>query len=126
MFTQRDLDFIFGTGIAGTKKVNRYPLTNIAEDDEGNLIIEVAVAGFSKKEIDIEVKGNELHITGKKEALPSDINYHQKHISTDDFERVLGLHEKFVGGDISATFKNGLLTIRVIPKEPTKKLIKID
>jgi len=124
MFTQRDLEFMFGP--VSPKKVNRYPLTNIAEDDNGDLIIEIAVAGFSKKEIDIEVKGNELHVVGKKEALPTDITYHQKHISTDDFERILGLHEKFVGGDISATFKNGLLTIRVIPKEPTKKLIKID
>lgn len=131
MFNEKDLEFIFGTrglGVNDIKKVNRYPLTNIGTDSEGNLIAEIAVAGFDKSELSIESKGNEIHITGEKSTMVNevDINYVQKHISSEDFERILVLHDNYVGGDVTAKVENGLLTLKVTPKEPTKKLITID
>ena len=123
MFTQRDLEWFFGP--TSTGKVQRYPLTNIGTYEDETLLIELAIAGFDKNEVELELKGNQLHVIGKKEALPSDIKYIQQHISDTNFERILVLHENYVGGDIKANFKNGILSITVTPKEPTRKLIAI-
>lgn len=121
----RDLDWFFRP--QGQKQVARYPLTNLGVDEDNTLYIEVAVAGFSKEDVELELKGNQLHIIGSKdeEIIEKEINYIQKHISSNDFERIITLHENYVGGDISASVKEGILSIKVKPKEPTRKLIAI-
>lgn len=121
-----ELDWIFKSSMQG-EKIPRYPLTNIGYDDEDNLFIEIAVAGFNKNDIKINLRGNEIHIIGeKKDTNESNIRkYLQQHISTNNFERIIVLHELYVNGDIDAEFQNGILTIIVKPKESAKKEIKI-
>lgn len=125
MLTQRDLEWFFGNGIGSTEKVKRYPLTDIGTDENDNLIINVAIAGFDKDDIDIEIQGNELHISGTVEEPTTDVKYVQKHISNNDFERILVLHENYIGGDIEAKVEKGILTIKIQSKEPARKLIEI-
>lgn len=126
MFTQRDLDWLFGRTNSGV--VARYPLTNIGFDADEVLYIDVAIAGFSKDEIQIEQKENKLYITGRKLTGSNEVTYIQEHISKNDFERVIVLSENYVDGTITANVSNGLLIIQIepeLPKEPTKKLIQI-
>lgn len=121
--TQRDLEWFLRP--ITDQKIERYPLTNIGYDKEGLLIIEVAVAGFNKENIELEVKGNQLHITGTKSSETCNISYLQKHISTNNFERVIVLHEDYVNGDVFASVYNGILTITVKPKETSKRIVNI-
>jgi HSP20 family molecular chaperone IbpA len=116
---------IWGTTL---DKVSRYPLTNIATDTDENLVIEVAIAGFDKKEIGIEVKGNELHILGSKntDETVQELNYFQKHISHNEFKRVIVLNKIYVNGDISAKVDNGILTVIIKPKQLEKQVIVIE
>lgn len=119
----RDLDWFFRPTFEG--KVARYPLTNLGYDENKVLYIEVAVAGFGKDDIELEQKGNQLHISGKMPEVDENVTYIQQHISASDFERIVVLHENYVGGDIQANVINGVLTITVRPKEQAKRLISI-
>jgi len=124
--TNRDLEWFFRP-VQSTGKVARYPLTNLGTDKEGVLYIEVAVAGFDKENITLELKGSQLHIKGTlpEVAEENKIEYVQQHISSLDFERIVVMQENYIGGEINANVKNGILTITVKPKEPTRKLIAI-
>lgn len=111
----------------GNTGVQRYPLTNIATDENMNLYIEIAVAGFSKEDISMELKGNKLHITGvysEKDDLVS-LRYYQQNISQRDFNRVIALDERYLQGDINASIEDGILSVIISPIEPDKKLIEI-
>ena len=50
-----------------TKPVNNFPPHNIIKADENKYVVELAVAGFSKNEIDIQVQDNTLIIKGDKQ-----------------------------------------------------------
>jgi HSP20 family molecular chaperone IbpA len=121
--TPKELDYLFGN--LGSGKISRYPLTNIGTDSDNVLYIEVAIAGFSKEDIDLEMNGNYLHIIGTAKKQDNKVNYYQQYISSKDFERILSLDEKYVEGDLSATIEDGILKITIQPKEPRKKLIEI-
>ena len=125
VFTHSDLDWFFRPH--GSEKVTRYPLTNLGVDDKDVLHIDLAVAGFKKDEVQIELRGNQMHITGSKPTYneESKIRYIQKHVSSSNFSRVIVLHENYIGGEISASMEDGILHVEVEPKEPQKKLISI-
>jgi HSP20 family molecular chaperone IbpA len=121
----RDLDWVFDAPKSG--KVRRYPLTNLGVDDKDNLVIEVAIAGFGPDDIEISTSGNELIIEGSvvTEDVEKGTEYFQKHISSEDFKRIIRLSDEYIGGNIDASYKNGILTIVVEKNEPEKKLIEI-
>ena len=107
-----------------------YPPYNIKKIDENNYFIEVALAGFSKEDIDVELKDNTLTVRNKlkEKAVDSESNgVIHKGISTRQFERAFTIAE-----DIkvkSAELKNGLLSIdleRIIPEEKKPRLIKVN
>lgn len=126
MFTEQEIDRLFRP-LRDTGKIARYPLTNIAHDEDGNLIIEVAIAGFDKNDIRIEMVGNELSIVGQKSKLPpQNRKYIQSHISVSDFTRTIILHENYIGGDITAEAENGILTMIVTPVKQPKRQILIN
>jgi len=121
----KDLDFWFETPKTGS--VPRYPLTNIIFNKKTeDVVVEIALAGFSRDEIEIELEGDTLVVTGIKEQVQDeDLEYIQNHISTKDFERKIRLHNTYSGGDISATYNDGLLVINIQKKEKPKTLINI-
>ena len=45
---------------------NSYPPYNISKADENNYVIEMALAGFSKSDLEIELTNGELTIKSKK------------------------------------------------------------
>jgi HSP20 family molecular chaperone IbpA len=119
----RDLDWIFDVPEGG--KVRRYPLTDLGIDSKGNLIVRLAIAGFGPNDVEISASGNELIIEGSLESKDSEVEYFQKHISSEDFKRVVRLNDEFIGGEIDASYKNGVLIIKVLKAEKPKKLIEI-
>jgi molecular chaperone IbpA len=112
-----------------TKKVRRYPLTNLGIDENETLIIEVACAGFGVNDIDISTSGNELIIEGtnpkSEDAQKNEIEYFQKHISSENFKRIIRLGDEYIQGEIDAKYRNGILTISIKKNEPEKKLVEI-
>ena len=87
--------------------------------------MQLAIAGFSRAELGIEVKDGVLYIEGKKEI--EDVkNYLHKGISARAFHRSFRLADTIVvnGADLS----DGILTIKlenIIPEEKKPKKIEI-
>ena len=104
-----------------------YPPYNIIKSDDTNYSIEIAVAGFSKDEIEIETKENTL--TVKSLSRPEgddDKNYLHKGISNRAFKRSFTIADDVVVK--GASYENGMLTVsleRIIPEEKQPRLIKI-
>ena len=104
------------------KTVSTYPPYNIrGNEDKG--VIEMALAGFTKDDLDVEVKDNLLTITGKKDKKSQDDIWH-KGISERNFAKRFQLHEHVIVDD--ADLKNGILTVnyhREVPESEKPKQI---
>jgi molecular chaperone IbpA len=102
-----------------------YPPYDIIQlDDETNLL-NVAVAGFSKKEISVTVKDSTIIIQGNKDSKEKGEVLYQG-IATRDFTLSLAIAEYWVVS--GATLDNGLLVItfkKELPEEKKSKVIDI-
>ncbi|GEA11490.1 Hsp20 family protein [Alteromonas sp. KUL49] len=111
------------------EKQSSYPPYNIELLAEDKYRITMAVAGFSKDDVAIQVQENTLTVTGKRKAEePSQVErkFLHKGISERNFERKfqLGDHVKVLAADM----ENGLLHIdmeRVIPEAKKPRQIEI-
>jgi molecular chaperone IbpA len=95
-----------------------YPPYNIVKvDDDETYIIEIAAAGFSKKEIEITSTENQLLVKGSKES--DDADYLHKGIAARTFEK------SFILGDdvrvVEASMTDGILSIRLEREIPEHK-----
>ena len=114
----------------GLSMQSNYPPYNIRKTGKDNYSIEVALAGYSKDDIELELKDSTLTIRNKtKEKVINDESNGVIHkgISTRQFERSFTISE-----DIkvkNAELKNGLLNIdleRIVPEEKKSRLISIN
>jgi len=105
-----------------------YPPYNIESTGEDSYRLTMAVAGFSRDEIDITVHENSLVIAGKAQKEDGETNgrYLHRGIARRAFERRFSLadHIKVVG----ASMDNGLLhvdLVREVPEEAKPRQVKI-
>jgi molecular chaperone IbpA len=105
-----------------------YPPYNIESTGEDSYRLTMAVAGFSRDEIDITVEKNSLVISGKaqKEDEETQGRYLHRGIARRAFERRFSLadHIKVSG----ASMDNGLLhvdLVREVPEEAKLRQVKI-
>ena len=106
-----------------------YPPYNIIEIDEDHYLVEVAVAGFNKDEIEITTHDGRLKIEGRQNRNDDELDeltYLHKGISARSFEREWALAEHVEV--TKAKVENGLLQIelaREIPEALKPKTITI-
>ena len=103
----------------------KYPPYNIKKVDEDRYVIEMAVAGFGKSEIDIELQEGLLRITGKCDSSES-TEYLYKGIAERGFKREFSLADNVEVK--SSSLANGMLKIFLeafIPEEKKPKKIDI-
>jgi len=79
------------TRIADSSNTGNYPPYNIIDDGENQSIIEMAVAGFSEADLDIEVEDNKLTIKGNRDVQLDDAKYQHKGIAYRNFTRTFAL-----------------------------------
>ena len=108
---------------------SNYPPYNIRKTGKDKYSIEVALAGFSKKDVEVEFEDNLLTVRTKqvdKSENREDGEIIHKGISQRQFARSFTIADDVkVGG---AELKDGLLTIaceRIIPEHKKRKLIEI-
>ena len=102
-----------------------YPPYNIRKLPENKYSIELAVAGFDEKDIDIEVSEQNLTINGKKSDEMNENLIHQG-LASRNFNRKFVLSEDMVVQ--GAALSNGILYIgiqRVIPENKKPKKIPL-
>ncbi len=104
-----------------------YPPYNIERVGDDEYRITIAIAGFSAADVNLEVKGNALTVTGKKSDKPEvKSEYLHQGIAARNFERRFQLadHVEVIGADLA----NGLLNIllkREIPEALKPRTIAI-
>ena len=108
--------------------VSNYPPYNIVQGKDNDYKIEVALAGFDKKDISVEAKDNALTIRSKhKDTIDEKVNgVVHKGIASREFNRSFALGDNIKVKD--AKLNNGLLTVdleREIPDEEKPRLIKV-
>ena len=102
-----------------------FPPYNIRKDGDYNYVIEMALAGFGKKDIEVEVKEGLLTVRSVKENDENDSNLYRG-ISYRKFNRKFTLADDIVVND--ASLENGMLVIsleRIIPEEKNPRKIEI-
>ena len=104
---------------------DNFPPYNVIKSSEDSYLIELAVAGFNKDELNIEYKDSILTVTGDN-TTRQELDFVHKGISERSFRRswTLGDHVKVK----TATVVNGLLVIsleREIPESEKPQTIKI-
>ena len=106
-----------------------YPKVNVYEyDDKVGIVAEIP--GLTKKQLNVEVEDNVLTISGDKHSVWDDAKAKvlRRELKQSSFKRSFTLGELLDGGDISANFKDGVLSIeipKVEPAKPKKHSIKI-
>ena len=109
--------------------INHYPPYNIRKINDTDYVIELAIAGFGKKDIEVKSQENTLTIKSKDkkdEVLDKDESVLHRGISQRSFKRSFTVAEDVVvkGADL----KDGLLSVkleRIIPDEKKPKIIDI-
>ena len=109
---------------------SNYPPYNIRKTGKDNYAIELALAGFNKKDVEVEFEDNLLTVRTKQinKNEDSDVNGEiiHKGISQRQFARSFTIADEVKVNE--AELKDGLLTIsceRVLPDHKKKRLIKI-
>jgi molecular chaperone IbpA len=96
---------------------NNYPPHNIIKTDENQYEIQVAVTGFEKNEIGVQVEQNVLTIKGESitTEYPAE-QYIYRGLATRDFVREFPLaeHIEVTGAEI----KNGMLIVKLVRNIP--------
>jgi molecular chaperone IbpA len=103
-----------------------YPPYNVLKHDDNTFEVEIAVAGFDKEEILIEVDQDQLVIKGKRQKDEDTNKYLHRGLAARDFERVFTLAEYMEVGDAELT--NGILSVkltRIVPEALKPRLIAI-
>lgn len=108
---------------------SNYPPHNIVKYSDDTYAIEIAVAGFTKEEVTVEVDQDQLTIRGVKNRPNTSINVEYLHrgLAARDFEQTFTLAEYMeVRG---ASVDNGMLQIdiqRIVPEALKPRQIKIN
>lgn len=102
----------------------RIPAVNIMESED-NFIVAVAAPGKSKKEFNIELDNNILTISSEENEEQESTNengrFTRKEFNYNNFKRAFTLPETVESDKISASYKNGVLEIKLPKKEEAKK-----
>jgi len=122
------IDQIFEDFFQNNPSSNIYrPAANII-DQEKAFVLELAVPGITKEDLNISVEKNVLIIQSDvKERSLEEGRYAKKEFGVRNFERQFQLKDKILTEAIEATLENGVLVL-VIPKAAevyTKHLIEI-
>lgn len=98
------------TSFLGSHKDTTYPPFNIWKDSKGNYGLEMAVAGFTREDIQIQFDGRFLNVQGQKqENTLGAVQYINHGIAAREFTRTFEVRGSFEAEP--ATLKDGILSV---------------
>ena len=102
---------------------SNYPPYNLIHLNNVESVLEIALAGFSKKDIKVYTEYGKLIIEGKKESKDNDsVNYAHQGLAQRSFNRTWQLSDDVKVKDVE--FKDGLLTVKlgkIVPEHHSRK-----
>ena len=119
-----DVERLLATDVQNVSST--FPPHNILKLDDSRYVVELAIAGFSKDEIEISVEDGTLTVKGEKVEKESSAQYLHKGIGTRSFTKTLTIADTIeVKG---AEFKDGILRIgleNIVPEHKKPRKIEI-
>ena len=103
-----------------------YPPYNIRKEGDYNYVIEMALAGFAREDLEIEVADGVLTIRSVKEKSDDDVSNIYRGISYRKFVRKFTIADDIVVN--GAKMENGMLPVdleRIVPEEKKPRLIEV-
>ena len=135
-FTAGDLERFMGLSIGFdslfdriptvAQQDNGYPPYNIRKVDDYIYVIEIALAGFSERDIEVEVADGVVSVRSKEDKDTAEAEYVHRGIARRSFARKWTLSDDMVVN--GAEFQNGLLNInleKVVPEEKKPRIVPI-
>jgi len=106
------------------RSTDGYPVADIYTTDDGNTIMEFALAGFSKEELSIDIKPGRRSIMVSANTSTVDDSSIRR-IARRSFQKTyVNYDDNLDLTAVTATFKDGLLTVNV-PKRPETKPLSV-
>jgi HSP20 family protein len=131
----RYLESFFGDSmLAPADRIfNHLPAVDVREKEDAYLL-EAELPGYEEKDIQVHVDGNNLTIESKREEEKEKENgknkggaYLIRERRTSSFSRSFKLPENADSSQVSASFKNGILSMEIKKRsEAQKRLIQIN
>ena len=109
-----------------TKNIPNYPPYNIKKTGDTTYVIELAVAGFAKQDIEIELADGKMVIKGNVQGDDSADTFLFKGIAARNFQRIFALDDQVEVKN--AEMINGMLQVfleRIIPEHKKPKKIEV-
>jgi len=118
-------DRLLGPSTQHVSNSQGYPPYNIRKEGDIKYFIEIAVAGLSENDLEVELKESVLEIRSKQ-STEDEANYVHRGIAKRSFQRSFTLSDDIVVKGCGLV--NGMLTVeleKVIPEEKRARLIPI-
>ena len=118
-------DRLFGENFHPTNSQQGYPPYNIRKEGDTKYFIELAVAGLSENDLEVELKESVLEIRSKQ-STEDEANYVHRGIAKRSFMRTFTLSDDIIVKGCGLV--NGMLTVeleKIIPEEKRARLIPI-
>jgi len=116
---------LWGGGLPGAGLAAGVPALNVWEDDQ-SLFVETELPGLTMTDVEVTVMGNELTIKGERKEQPVEgATYHRRERSGGTFARTMKLPVQIDANRVTATLKDGVLTV-TLPKAEAAKPRKIE
>lgn len=132
---QRGMDQLFGALTTSRRafqepfwrEARLFPLINVKESDT-SYTVTAEIPGMKTEDLEIKVEGDLLTLKGERKPLEmgEGASHHRRERATGTFQRSLTLPARVNPENVTATYKNGVLTV-TLNKEPAAvpKPIKI-
>ena len=99
-----------------------YPPYNLVQINNVDSRLEIALAGFSKDEVNVYTEYGRIVVEGKKEKTEEESEYLHRGLAQRSFQRAWALSEDITVKDVN--FADGLLTIKlgkIVPEHHARK-----
>ena len=103
-----------------------YPPYNIRRISETEVVLEMALAGFTKDDVEVAVEKKQLSVTSRRKDYVQEGEYIHRGIALRSFSRSWQLGDNTEVGEVSLT--NGMLSIpvsQVVSEDDKRKTLTI-
>ena len=118
---RRQLDQMFDDSPSPKVAAGVFPLINLTEDKD-NYYIRAELPGVKGDELDIQVTGRNLSISGERKIAAEEetAKYHRREREAGTFSRMIGLPGEINADKVEANLENGVLSVVVAKAEIAK------
>ena len=96
------------------------PVCFICEEEAGVVTLKLEMPGVAKDQLDIDVDGNELQITGKRGVRSAEGTYLMRERPFGTFRQMYTLDDTIDRSKIEASLEGGVLTLKLQRRESEK------